>query len=276
MHGVFAAKSGWGKSWYLQAWMETNAPRYDYFVCLDYADEYRGLVKSGLATLFIVGPKEAENFGVQDWKRMLRANPQLILARYQVDSDTWREEVAQPVITAARDLATESPDASSLTVIDEAHWVAPQQGNLPNIIKGMATGGRSEGCSSMWATQQLQELEERIIGNVMFQIIGGYSTSGDLNKVGSAVEYPQEFHNPTARDLPTAVPDELKVDGESRPVRKYTKGSGEDEITVGSEWIHSDDRGDIRRVDTRDVQMEATHYGDEGMKLIPPSKREDL
>jgi len=270
VHGLFGAKSGWGKSWYLQAWMETNAPRYNYFVCLDYSDEFRGLVKSGLATHYIVGPREAAAFGVDEWEQALRQNPRLILARHELTPEQWREHVVAPVITAARRLAQSSGSSSSLTVIDEAHWAAPQSGKLPDVIKGMATTGRGEGSSSLWATQRLTEINETIIGNVMFQILGGYTATGDLNKVGDAVEYPAEFHNPNALDLPSAVPDALKIDGESVPLRKFTEGEGDDEVTIGSEWIQSTDDGDITRIDTRTVEMEATHYGSEGMKLVPP------
>lgn len=270
MHGLFGAKSGWGKSWYLQAWMEKNAPRYDYFVCLDYSDEFRGLVKSGLAAHYIVGPREANAFGVNEWVQALEQNPRLILARHELNQDTWREQVVAPVIRAARRLSQSSGSTSSLTVIDEAHWAAPQQGKLPDVIKGMATTGRGEGSSSLWATQRLTEIDETIIGNVMLQILGGYTSTGDLDKVGDAVEYPQEFHNPNALTLPSAVPDSLQVDGESIPLRRFTEGEGEDEQTIGSEWIHSDDKGNIERIDTRYVKMDATHYGDEGMKLVPP------
>ncbi len=66
------------------------------------------------------------------------------------------------------------------------------------------------------------------------------------------------------------MPEALKVDGESRPLRRFTEEEGDDEHTIGSEWIQSTDDGDITRIDTRNVEMEATHYGSEGMKLIPP------
>jgi len=252
--------------------MERNAPRYDVFVVLDYADEYRGLVKSGLATHYIVGPKEARAFGVDEWTKILRENPRLVLARYQLPPEAWREEVAQSVIAAARRLAQSSADATSLTVIDECHWVAPQTGGLPDVVKGMGTTGRGEGASSMWATQRLTEFNETLLGNMMFYILGGYTSSGDLDKLKKVAEYPVKIHNPTVTSLPT-LPDALQVDGESIPLRRFTEGEGEDEKTVGSEWIYSDDTGDLRRIDTRRVAMEATHYGSEGMKLLPPEER---
>lgn len=274
MHGLFAAKSGWGKGWHLQAWMETNAPRYKYFVCLDYADEFRGLVKSGLATHYIVGPREAEAWGVKEWKQAIRQNPRLILARHHIKPAEWRENVAAPVIQALQELAHESEDASALGVIDEAHWVAPQKGSVPDPVEEIATSGRSEGLSTMWATQRLTKLEEDVLGQMMFQIIGGYTSSGDLGKVASAVEYPDEIHNPQTppSQLSNALPDALQVDGETVPLRRFTEGEGDDERTIGSEWVFSDDSGEIRRIDTREVEMEATHYGDEGMKLVPPDE----
>jgi len=272
VHGAFAAKSGWGKSWHLQAWIERNAPRYDYFVCLDYADEYRGLVKSGLAVHYIVGPNEAAAFGVEEWTIILRENPHLILARHELGPETWREDVAAPVIQAARRLAQSSGSASSLTVIDEAHWVAPQSGALPDVVKGMATTGRGEGSSSLWATQRPAEFNETMLGNMMFQILGGFTSSADMDKVRRIAEYPADVHNPQKTTLP-ALPDALQVDGESIPLRRFTEGGGEDEHTIGSEWVYSDDSGDLRRIDTRNIQMDATHYGAEGMKLLPPEER---
>lgn len=57
MHMLFAAQSGWGKSLHFQAYAEENldAPNYDPGVVLDYADEYRGLVKAGFAKHWICG-----------------------------------------------------------------------------------------------------------------------------------------------------------------------------------------------------------------------------
>lgn len=253
--------------------MEENAPRYDHFVCLDYADEYRGLVKSGLATFLIAGPKEARAWGVDEWTAILERNPRLIVARYDLTPEEWREEVAEPVVAASRRLAQANASTTVLTVVDECHWVAPQSGAIPDVVKGMATTGRGEGNSSMWATQRLTEFNETMLSNMMFYILGGYTASGDLNKVGRVAEYPEKVHNPNARTLPV-LPEELQSKGENIPLRRFTEGEGEDERTVGSEWIYSDDTGDLQRIDTRNVAMDATHYGEEGMKLVPPQERE--
>ncbi|MEA5406383.1 hypothetical protein VB773_01470 [Haloarculaceae archaeon H-GB2-1] len=42
MNLLFAAQSGWGKSYHAQAWMESNARAYDALVVLDFCGEYRG------------------------------------------------------------------------------------------------------------------------------------------------------------------------------------------------------------------------------------------
>ena len=56
---LLAAQSGWGKSFKGQHVIEKNLPEYDHVVVLDYKDEYRGLVKAGLANWWIGGPREA-------------------------------------------------------------------------------------------------------------------------------------------------------------------------------------------------------------------------
>jgi len=261
VNGLLAAKSGWGKSWYTQAWTEANAEEYDRLAVLDYKDEYRGLVKAGLAKHFIVGPKEAEAFGVTEWQQFLQQNPRVVLCRHALDEETWREEVADPVAKANRRL-----QGSSLTVIDEAHFVAPQRGSVPDGVKGLATTGRGEDASSLWVTQRLTEMDETVLAQMMFTILGGFTSSGDLSKVRSIVEYTADVHNPTL-DGVTTLPSELLVDGEAVPLRKFTDGDGD---TVGSEWVFADESGHVERKDTRNVSMESTHYGPQGQHLTDP------
>ncbi|MCD2202749.1 ATP-binding protein [Halobacterium sp. KA-6] len=261
MNGLLAAKAGFGKSWYTQAWTEENAEEYDRLAVLDFKDEYRGLVKAGYAKHFIVGPREAEAFGVAEWKQFLKQNPRVVLCRH-VDAETWREEVADPVMKANRQLA-----GTSLTVIDEAHFVAPQRGNVPDGVKGLATTGRGEGASSLWVTQRLTELDETVLAQMMFTILGGFTSSGDLSKIRSIIEYPVEVHNPSVDRVTAALPDELLVDGEALPLRKFTDENGD---TVGSEWVYGDESGHIERKDTRNVSMDSTHYGAQGETLKAP------
>jgi len=256
-HAILAAKSGWGKSWLTQWWVEDNVPEYDHLVVLDYKDEYRGLVKAGLASWGIAGPGEAA-VSAEGWMDVMEENPQLVLARHRLSASDWRELCAE-VILAARNL-----DGSVLIVVDEAHFVAPQSKGVPEAIQGLATTGRGEGVSSMWVTQRLAMLEEDIIGNVMVCFLGGFTSSADLDKVGKVVDYPKEIHNPQVTRVPH-LPDELDTD-DGAPVRKFT----EDGATVGSEWVYSTDAGDVKRVDSRDLAMDSTHYGPEGNSLTTP------
>lgn len=261
MNGLLAAKSGWGKSWYTQAWTEANTEEYDRLAVLDFKDEYRGLVKAGLAKHFIVGPREAEAFGVQEWKQFLQQNPRVVLCRHNLDEETWREDVADPVAKANRQLA-----GSSLTVIDEAHFVAPQRGSVPDGVKGLATTGRGEDASSLWVTQRLTEMDETVLAQMMFTILGGFTSSGDLSKVRSIIEYTADVHNPTL-DAVDTLPDALLVEGEAVPLRKFTDDAGD---TVGSEWVFADESGHVERKDTRNVAMQTTHYGAQGQHLTDP------
>ena len=271
MNGLLAAKSGWGKSYYTQAWAETNTrnEQYDRLAVLDFKDEYRGLVKEGYAKHFIVGPREAAAFGVAEWKQFLQQNPRVVLCRH-VDEETWREEVADPVARANRQLA-----GSSLTVIDEAHFVAPQRGKVPDGVKGLATTGRGENASSLWVTQRLTEMDETILAQMMFTILGGFTASGDLSKVESIIEYPKELHNPQSGKVPHSPEELQRIDASGEKatgglvpaLEKFTDDDGD---TVGSEWIYADESGHMERKDTRDVTMESTHYGAQGMKLLSP------
>ncbi|GAA0276917.1 ATP-binding protein [Halobacterium noricense] len=270
MNGLLAAKSGWGKSWYTQAWTEANVDEYDRLVVLDFKDEYRGLVKSGYAKHFIVGPREAEAFGVEEWMQFLQQNPQVVLCRHGLDEETWREEVADPVAKANRRLA-----GSSLTVIDEAHFVAPQRGSVPDGVKGLATTGRGEDASSLWVTQRLTEMDETVLAQMMFTILGGFTSSGDLAKVKSIVEYPKDLHNPQAGKV-SHSPEELqRVDASGTKAKggyvpALEKFTDDDGNTVGSEWIYADESGEMERKDTRNVSMESTHFGAQGKQLKSP------
>jgi hypothetical protein len=44
----------------------------------------------------------------------------------------------------------------------------------------------------------------------------------------------------------------------------------EAEETIGSEWIYSDESGEMRRVNTRDMDLQTTHYGKQGNPITLP------
>jgi hypothetical protein len=257
-HALVGAKSGWGKSWLCQWWTEDNEPGYDHLLVLDYKDEYRGLVKGGLAQWGIAGPNEAGT-DAAGWQAILEEAGALVLARHQLRSEQWRE-VCAAAIRAARHL-----DGSVLVVIDEAHFVAPQSGSYPDAIEGLATTGRGERVSSMWVTQRLARLDETVIAQMMVRLLGGFSSDADLSKVGSIVDYPVDVHNPQMSTV-RGLPGDLEADDGPVPVRKFE----ENDSTIGSEWIYSTDSGETRRVDSRRLDMETTHYGPEGEGLSTP------
>ena len=252
-HGLIAAKSGWGKSWLAQWWTEDNEPNYDHLVVLDYKDEYRGLVKAGLAEWGIAGPDEL-GIGAHAWRAVLEDSGGLVLARHRLRTEQWRD-VCADVVRAARSL-----DGSVLVVIDEAHFVAPQSQGFPDVIEGLATTGRGERVSSMWITQRLARLDETILAQMMVRFLGGFSSDADLKKVGKIVDYAVDIHNPQVTTV-RRLPEDLHVDEGAVPVRLFD---------LGSEWIYSTDSGDVKRVDSSALGMDSTHYGPEGEDLSSP------
>lgn len=261
MNRILLAKTGWGKSFYGQAIMEANAPEYDMFAVLDYKDEYRGLVKSGYARHMIVGPNEAD-LTVTGWKRVLKANPRLILARYSLDEEEW-QQVADRVAGAMRDLARTSTHDGFLA-IDEAHFVAPN-GTVPDALKGVATTGRGEGVSSLWLSQRPAEVNETILAQCGERLVGAFSSDRDLKKIDPITEYPVDVHKAGGGEV-RGLPEDLCADGDPLALRRFEQ----DGSTVGSEWIYSNDRGDLERRDTRTVEMDSTHYGPEGRSIADP------
>jgi len=266
MNLLFAAQSGWGKSYHSQAWLEQNIPEYDNSIILDYKDEYRGLVKHGLCKFCIGGPAEL-NWSSSHWQALLERNQHVVLARHgMVDDDEWRE-LASPVIAAAR-----SMDGSTLVAIDEAHWVAPQEEGYPKPVKGLATTGRGEGVSGMWITQRLAEIDKTIVTQCQSRMLGGFGPS-DIKHFKSSIEYPKELHNPQKNPSPGRVPGELLPTERETPtsLQKHTvEGDDGEPKTVGSEWIYSDNRGNRERVNTHGMEMESTHYGSQGKDLKMP------
>jgi len=261
MNLLLAAQSSWGKSFKGQHVMETNAPEYERMVVLDYKDEYRGLVKANIADWWIAGPKES-SWGVSQWRAFLQQNPKVVLARHdRVDEETWRK-IAAAVIAAARRLG------DVLIVVDEAHFVAPQRGKIPDAVKGLATTGRGEGASSIWVSQRLSEMEETVLAQCQARMLGGFESSADLGKVEKITEYPTDLHNPQVSSIGGVVPDELAPTDRDPPPWSLQRHV-EDGDTVGSEWIYSDNTGARERRSTRGLaeEMTSTHYGSQGKHI---------
>lgn len=255
---LFAAQSGWGKSYHAQAWMESNADAYEGMVVLDYCREYRGLVKHGLAQHWIVGPRE-QHLSVSGWVDVLEANPQLVLEKHvRLTSDEWRA-VCTRVAEAARRIRRDQ-----MVVVDEAHFVVPQEGKLPQPLKEIATTGRGAGTSSMWITQRLAEIDKTITTQCQSRMLGGFK-GGDLGSV--SVEYTEDLHDPVKS--PNGLSDELLPPDRETPT-SLQKHKDDEGNVIGSEWIYSDDDGEIRRINTQHVTMHSTHYGSQGNDLEPP------
>ncbi|USZ73243.1 ATP-binding protein [Natronosalvus halobius] len=265
-----AAKSGWGKSYNTQLWLEKNLPDQDFAAILDYKDEYRGLVRgvepsspeTDLCRWYIAGPNEVDLSPTQ-WAAILEAGGRLVIPRYRIDGDDWRAVVGN-VAAACRRLYEDHPKAKILLAIDEAHIAAPQKGKYPEATKKAATTGRGEGLSSLWVTQRLAELAETIAAQWDEQILGGFSSDADLGKI--SVDYPADVHDTRSRRAPP-FPSEIQVDGENLPLRKFEDDAGN---TVGSEWVRSNDSGLLERVNTGDATMHSRHYGSEGQQLTSP------
>lgn len=258
-HALLAAKSGWGKSWLAQLYIEANLGSVDYVVVLDFCDEYRGLAKAGLMKWMGVGDREAQVVA-DGWRELLESNGKLILARQGLRTEEW-QAIATEVAEAARSL-----DGTVLIVMDEVHFLAPQSGKTPAEIEGVATTGRGEGVSSLWITQRLAKLDETVIAQMMLFVLGGFRSSADRDKIEGYIEYNVDVHDVTKRHV-KRLPDELEVDGEGIAVRKLEDDEGN---TLGSEWVRSDDAGHVERVDTREKSMQSTHYGSEGHTLENP------
>lgn len=259
MNLLLAAVTGWGKSYHTQAYLEENLSEYERVIIADYKDEYTGLVETHeQVKRFIVGPHET-GYPPEWWAALIENNQALQLPKYKLSAEQWREVVAK-IVYAARERG------DVLICIDEGHHVAPQGEGYPQPLKGLATTGRGEEVSSMWVTQRLQEIDETIISQCTTRLLGGFTSDRDRNKLSLAVDYPIDVHNPTTTRVP-GLPQELHVDGEPLPVRRFENDAGD---TVGSEWIFSNDRGELERRDTRNMRMQAPHYGPQGKDIKHP------
>lgn len=256
MRMLIAAKSGWGKSYIGQAYLEMNIREYDHAVILDFKDEFRGLVKSGLANYVGVGEREA-GISVDGWRRVIKQNGAIVVDGDVHGPDTWRE-IVTTVATAARRV-----DGRVLIGIDEAHFVAPQATKLPEPIKLLATTGRGK-VSSIWITQRLQEINEAVISQANANLLGGFGSDRDRGKLD--VEYPVEVHNPEAVQVKN-LPAEIHHPNEGAIPLQKTEVDG---VVRSSEWIYSTDDGEMDRLDSASIDMVSEHYGGSDQKLEHP------
>jgi len=257
-HALIAAKSGWGKGWLSQYWIEDNLSNYDYVVVLDRRDEFRGLVKQGFARWMALGPRE-QPVSPSGWVDVIRENRRLVLARYKLGADDWKEAVARVVHGALES------DLEVLVVIDEAHKVAPQRDSYPDPLEDLATEGRGR-VASIWITQRLAKLDTTPVSEMMIYVLGGFQSDSDLKKIKKNVGYPKDIHKANGGEV-RRLPEDLHAEN-AGPValRKFT----EEGSTIGSEWIYSDDDGDRRRLNSRELSMKSTHYGPESLDLSTP------
>lgn len=262
MNLLVAGMSGWGKSWLAQAKTEKNIPATDYAVVLDYDDEYRGLVEEfPSVNWFPVGPIERGKSSAW-WLAFIRRTEKVVLARYMLSDSEWRE-IAGRIAHAIRHLQAQSDDVpKSLVLIDEAHAVAPQSEKYPESVGKLAVAGRGENVSTIWVTQRLSMLDKDIVSQCHGQYIGGWVDPNDLKAI--SVEYPVDVHNPR-QNIVAGLPDELQAEGKGAiPVRQFLKG----DTLIGSEWVYSDERGEMRREDSRSEDMNSHHYAHQGYRLV--------
>lgn len=256
-HALIAAKSGWGKGWLAQWWIEDNLDEYERVVVLDRRDEYRGLVKEGWLRWGAIGDQEAR-LGVDAWRRFIEHNKKVVLAR-AVRGEDWTRAVA----TIAR--ASMELDGDVLVLIDEAHKVAPQKGDYPDAIEDLATEGRGR-VATVWVTQRLAKLDETPIDEMMINLLGGFRSDATLRKIGGNIGYPRDVHK-VGHGRVANLPDELHAPDEGPVSVRRWKEAGS---VVGSEWIYSDDDGELRRINSGDLEMKSTHYGPESLTLSIP------
>lgn len=262
MNLSIVAQSGWGKSHTAQEKAEMNLPRADFGVVLDRDDEYRGLVLGGFARWAVAGPDEL-SMTVEDWVRVIRRNKKIVLASYHLDGEQWRSVVAKVGMATRRLYEQIQQKVKLFLLIDEAHEVAPQDKGFPDPIAKIATMGRGEGVSTIWVTQRPAQVDKEVLGQCTAQYAGGFAEKNDLDAI-SISTYPVEVHDWRVERVPGLPGEICTSEGEPLSLRKFVDEQGE---VVGSEWIYSDDTGELWR-ETRDgSRMTTTHYGNSGWRL---------
>jgi len=263
------AASGWGKSWLTQTITERNFDRYDYVVVLDYKDEYRGLCskKHGPAPAkhHLAGNIEL-SVTPEQWGNAIEENGHLVVARHSkhLGNTEWREVCAN-IITGGR----HHVEGTTLIVVDEGHFVAPQSGGYPEPIEGLATTGRGEGNSAMWVTQRPASIDKQVLGNATARFIGGFEDHNDLSSAEETLNYPAKAHSSGGQDVP-GLPKALHTpDAGAVSVRKWAEELDDGtELVTDSEWIYSDDSGAMKRIrSAENYDPECDHVGASGMRI---------
>lgn len=259
MNLLFGARTNWGKSFGLAAYVERNAPEYDCTVLIDYKDEYTGLVESGLLKRLPV-PQHATALSRADWRAIFEANGSLQLARDGLTGEAWRETMATAVAALAE------TDRTVFVGLDEAHRLAPQGSGYPDAWDTLATTWHGDGMGVAWVTQRMAKLDKDVVSEAQASMLGGFRSGADLDQIAKAVEYPKEVHKDSAERVSRSLPDALLVDGEPLTLRRFTDDAGH---TVGSEWVYSDDTT-LRRIDSREWELQSTHYGSDRKRIKHP------
>ncbi|MFT4890647.1 MAG: hypothetical protein ACI9YT_001565 [Halobacteriales archaeon] len=94
---------------------------------------------------------------------------------------------------------------------------------------------------------------------------GGFQDVNDLDRI-DVVEYPVQVHSVTRERVDGMLPEEFLVDGKPLTLRRFTDDEG---FTVGSEWIYTDDQS-LRRIDTRNWELQSMHYGSDRKRIKHP------
>jgi hypothetical protein len=258
MNTAFGARTNWGKSYCAQAYVEENADEFDRVIVVDYKDEFGGLCESGLLQRLTI-PPGATSLNADDWHRILDENGNLQLARAGCKDSQWREAIA-PLI-----FALSQRDESVFLVLDESHRLARQKGDYPEVYDTLATTYHGDGMVVVWITQRFAKLDKDILTQCTTSLLGGFEADQDLAQI-DAVEYPVEVHYSSRQTVSDDLPDELLADGQPLTLRRFTDEEGH---TVGSEWILSNDTT-LKRVDSRDWEMQSTHYGSDRKRIKHP------
>ena len=203
MHLLIAAQSGWGKGYFTQSLAEENIPEYDTAVIMDYSDEYRGLVEAGIADWWIGGQVERK-WSASDWGVFLDRNPRVVIARHDTLSASDWQDLAASVAKQIR-----KRDGSVLFIIDEAHFVVPQDSGFPTVLEELATTGRGEQVSYVVISQRLSKVDKTVTTQMQSRLLGGFD-GDDISRVADVVDgYPARIHNPQADLSPGTVPEDL-------------------------------------------------------------------
>ncbi|QSG06462.1 ATP-binding protein [Halapricum desulfuricans] len=258
MNEAVGAKTNWGKSYAAQYLAEQNIDEFEGLVILDYKDEFTGLVEEYDDVRRLTIPSGAQNISPEKWAEKVDENPKVQLARTTATTEEFREVAGN--VAEALSLW----EKTAFVVIDEAHKVAPQS-QAPDPLVTLATTWHGDGYGVLWITQRWAEIETTIVAECEASMLGGFRDPNDLGRI-EAVEYPPEVHQSISTRVDRAVPEELLVDGEPLTLRRFEDDEGH---TIGSEWVYADDTT-LRRVDSREWELQSTHYGSDRKRINQP------